>query len=124
MNGAMAYERYLLARSQGVATSKRRRLPTAMVKDCRSPWPWRHLIDPFGEESMPMTIDCQPTTQQQPSVIDLARCVEPDTSLLTDWWNGTAIAELGNMTPRELVLTGKCGDLERFLRSILGGDRE
>lgn len=71
-----------------------------------------------------MTIHYQSTALKQPSIIELARCVEPDTSLLSDWWTGTAITELGNMTPRELVLAGRSGDLEWFLRSILDGDRE
>lgn len=71
-----------------------------------------------------MSIDCQPTTSGQPSTINLARRVEPDISLLADWWDGTSIAELGNLTPRELVLRGRSGDLEGFLQSILRGDRE
>jgi len=65
-----------------------------------------------------------PSTLQPQSILNLAQCVEPDTSLLDGWWNSTGIVELGDMTPNELVQAGKSEVLERFLRSILRGDRE
>jgi hypothetical protein len=71
-----------------------------------------------------MIVHRHSSTLQHPGIIDLARRVEPDASLLADWWNSTGIAEFGDMTPRELVSAGNSDVLERFLRSILRGDRE
>lgn len=61
---------------------------------------------------------------QQQNIIHLAQRVEPDISLLDGWWNNTGIVELDYMTPNELVQAGKTDVLERFLQSILRGDRE
>ncbi|MFK2874653.1 hypothetical protein [Dyella lipolytica] len=71
-----------------------------------------------------MIINRHASTQQNPRIADLARCLEPNMSLLAEWWNNTGIAEFGDMTPQELVSTGKSDVLEWFLRSILRGDRE
>lgn len=57
-------------------------------------------------------------------LMDLPRRIEPDASLLMEWWLHTGIAELGGMTPRELVETGQEASLEAFLISILRGERD
>ena len=71
-----------------------------------------------------MTTNYHPSTLQRRCIIDLAQRIESDHERLADWWNSTGITEFEDMTPRELVLAGKMDVLERFLRSILHGDRE
>lgn len=57
-------------------------------------------------------------------LLELAHRVEPDANRVAHWWNGTGIAEFGNQTPDQLVRAGWGDALERFLRSILRGERD
>ena len=58
------------------------------------------------------------------ALLELARNLEPDVDRLTDWWHGTGIAEFGGRTPDQLAKGGQGDALERFLRSIICGDRD
>ncbi|SFW57274.1 hypothetical protein [Luteibacter sp. UNCMF366Tsu5.1] len=64
------------------------------------------------------------TLSQYPGVMELAQRIEPDRRRLTHWWSDTPIEELARMTPNELAAAGQSDLLERFLQSILHGERD
>lgn len=64
------------------------------------------------------------STSDRGVLLELARGLEPDVNRLAEWWHGTGIAELGGWTPDQLAKRGQGDALERFLRSIICGDRD
>lgn len=57
-------------------------------------------------------------------ILGLASKIEPDPVRLWNWFHHDAIAELDHHTARSLVDAGHGQLLERFLASILAGNRD
>ena len=56
-------------------------------------------------------------------LMQLAIVIEPDARRLSEWWTQTPINELGSHTADELVAEGLEKLVEKFLLTILFGDR-
>jgi hypothetical protein len=57
------------------------------------------------------------------SVLRLASEIEPSALRALEWYRSVHIAELGNLTPRQLVKAGRRNDVLSFLRAIIGHER-
>ena len=54
----------------------------------------------------------------------LATMIEPDSHRVFTWWNHDPIIELGSFTADQLIAQGMESLVEKFLLSILFGDRD
>ena len=58
------------------------------------------------------------------AVLRVAAEIEPVPGKLLHWYQHDAIAELGFLTPEQLVSLGRADTVIDFLRSILGAERD
>ena len=58
------------------------------------------------------------------TVLHATAAIESDAGQVMRWYCETPIAELNHLTARELVATGRVGEVLDFLRRIEGDDRE
>jgi hypothetical protein len=57
-------------------------------------------------------------------LMKLATVIEPDACRVSEWWTQTPIIELGSHTADELVARGMDTLVEKFLLTIIFGDRD
>ncbi|RUL78832.1 hypothetical protein [Dyella choica] len=57
------------------------------------------------------------------TVLELARLVEPNMAAVITWYFHVPIAELGNLSARQLVEQGRTDAVVAFLKAICCGDR-
>jgi hypothetical protein len=83
---------------------------------------WERMSDPAQEQPENVITRARRTTKYR--LMKLAMVIEPDTRRLSDWWTQVPIIELGSRTADELVVQGLENLVEKFLLTIIFGDRD
>lgn len=77
-------------------------------------------IAPLGEHGYATLFRVIPSAL---AVLRVAAQVEPEAESLIDWYRYTTVAELGHLTPEQLVGMGRAPLLVAFLLAVRDGER-